>query len=394
MRAAPPAPAANAEPGRHARHSPPWRQVARRPLTAAVLLGGVLAMAITVAGLLVSAASQAGAPARDGQHRAGRPDAAGHAGPAAEARHPHRAAPGRAADPGHRAAHQADPAGRHQAGHAAGAKQPLHGRLVYPQPAARRDRLLHHRRAHRLRYRGPGVFYRLRELHPGNQIYVLQADGRLAVFRVTAVHRYRRRTSHGRRLRPGARCRAAPDHLWWHVRLRHAQLPQQHRRRQHGSPLNPGRPAVPAVPAGYQPRAGHSGRCGRSAPSVVSWPWPGYTRVPSGCGPNTHSSTSSMSWPNRCRSPWYCPDWGRRSIPAQPGRSCRGHRPGGHRRQLPYRSLIHTLCLVASLGSRSHARTRIECRDTIPRSIPSAVAAPAAHNPAAPHYHLWRLPGC
>src|SRR5689334_24866350 len=53
MRAAPPAPATNAEPGRHARHSPPWRQVARRPLTAAVLLGGVLTMAIAVAGLLV-----------------------------------------------------------------------------------------------------------------------------------------------------------------------------------------------------------------------------------------------------------------------------------------------------------------------------------------------------
>jgi sortase (surface protein transpeptidase) len=39
-------------------------------------------------------------------------------------------------------------------------------------------------------YRGPGVFYRLRELHPGNQIYVQQADGRFAVFRVTAVHQY------------------------------------------------------------------------------------------------------------------------------------------------------------------------------------------------------------
>jgi sortase (surface protein transpeptidase) len=39
-------------------------------------------------------------------------------------------------------------------------------------------------------YRGPGVFYRLRELHPGNQIYVQQADGRFAVFQVTAVHQY------------------------------------------------------------------------------------------------------------------------------------------------------------------------------------------------------------
>jgi len=35
----------------HGRHRPPWRQPARRPLTAAVLVGGVLTIAITVAGL-------------------------------------------------------------------------------------------------------------------------------------------------------------------------------------------------------------------------------------------------------------------------------------------------------------------------------------------------------
>ena len=39
-------------------------------------------------------------------------------------------------------------------------------------------------------YRGPGVFYQLRDLHPGDHIYVQQADGRLAVFRVTEVHQY------------------------------------------------------------------------------------------------------------------------------------------------------------------------------------------------------------
>jgi sortase (surface protein transpeptidase) len=39
-------------------------------------------------------------------------------------------------------------------------------------------------------YIGPGVFFRLSELHPGDRIYVLQADGRSAVFRVTAVRRY------------------------------------------------------------------------------------------------------------------------------------------------------------------------------------------------------------
>ena len=36
----------------------------------------------------------------------------------------------------------------------------------------------------------PGVFFRLRELKPGNLIYVRRADGSLAVFRVTAVHTY------------------------------------------------------------------------------------------------------------------------------------------------------------------------------------------------------------
>ena len=34
----------------------------------------------------------------------------------------------------------------------------------------------------------------------------------------------------------------------------------------------------------HQPRARHSPRCGRSVPSVVSWPWPGYTQVVSGKG--------------------------------------------------------------------------------------------------------------
>jgi Sortase domain len=39
-------------------------------------------------------------------------------------------------------------------------------------------------------YRGPGVFFRLRELRPGNLIYVRRSDGSLAVFRVTAVSTY------------------------------------------------------------------------------------------------------------------------------------------------------------------------------------------------------------
>ncbi len=39
-------------------------------------------------------------------------------------------------------------------------------------------------------YRGPGVFFRLDELRPGNRVYVRRSDRTMVVFRVTAVHRY------------------------------------------------------------------------------------------------------------------------------------------------------------------------------------------------------------
>jgi sortase (surface protein transpeptidase) len=39
-------------------------------------------------------------------------------------------------------------------------------------------------------YLGPGVFYRLRLLHPGNLIYVRQAGGKLAIFKVSTVRQY------------------------------------------------------------------------------------------------------------------------------------------------------------------------------------------------------------
>jgi hypothetical protein len=38
--------------------------------------------------------------------------------------------------------------------------------------------------------RGPGVFFRLRLLRPGDRVYVRHADGTLAVFRVYAEHTY------------------------------------------------------------------------------------------------------------------------------------------------------------------------------------------------------------
>jgi Sortase domain len=39
-------------------------------------------------------------------------------------------------------------------------------------------------------YLGPGVFFRLRLMRPGELVYVRRANGSLAVFRVTAVHTY------------------------------------------------------------------------------------------------------------------------------------------------------------------------------------------------------------
>jgi sortase (surface protein transpeptidase) len=37
---------------------------------------------------------------------------------------------------------------------------------------------------------GPGVFFHLSQLRPGDHVYVRRADGSLAVFRVTAVQSY------------------------------------------------------------------------------------------------------------------------------------------------------------------------------------------------------------
>jgi len=39
-------------------------------------------------------------------------------------------------------------------------------------------------------YQGPGVFFRLRLMRPGQRVYVRRADGSVAVFQVTAVHTY------------------------------------------------------------------------------------------------------------------------------------------------------------------------------------------------------------
>ena len=188
MRAAQPPSATNAEPGRHARHSPPWRQVARRPLTAAVLSGGVLVMAITIVGVLVLAG------------RPGHPPGTASAAP--EGLTPLRTL---APLPQPMTLTAAPPAALQIP--AIGVRTRLirlgltrQGTLQVPsspsvagwytgspRPGEIGSSII---AGHIDSYLGPGVFYRLRELHPGDRIYVRQADGRVAVFRVTAVHQY------------------------------------------------------------------------------------------------------------------------------------------------------------------------------------------------------------
>jgi len=41
-------------------------------------------------------------------------------------------------------------------------------------------------------YKGPGVFYRLAKLRPGDRAFVLRANGTLAVFKITQVRLYRK----------------------------------------------------------------------------------------------------------------------------------------------------------------------------------------------------------
>jgi Sortase domain len=188
MQAAPRASTTKARPGRHARHSPPWRQVTRRPLTAAVLLGGVLAMAITIVGLLVLG---------------GRP---GHP-PASVGAAPDRLMPlvtlPALAEPVTMAvsppvALQIPAIGvRTTLVHLGITRQ---GTLQVPSSTSVAGWYTGSPRpgeigssiivGHIDSYRGPGVFYRLRDLHPGDRIYVRQADGKSAVFEVTAVHQY------------------------------------------------------------------------------------------------------------------------------------------------------------------------------------------------------------
>lgn len=188
MRAAPPASATSAGPGKHARRSPPWRQVTRRPLTAAVLLGGVLAMAITVAGLLVLA----GRPGHPPGSVSAAPDGLTPLGTLPPLPKPvtMTAAPPVALQiPAIGVRTRLVPLGITQQGTLQVPSSPSVAGWYTgsPQPGEIGSSII---AGHIDSYLGPGVFFRLRELHPGDRIYVLQADGRSAVFRVTAVHQY------------------------------------------------------------------------------------------------------------------------------------------------------------------------------------------------------------
>ncbi len=117
-------------------------------------------------------------------------------------------------------------------------------------------------------YLGPGVFFRLRLLRPGDRVYVRHANGTLAVFRVYAEHSYAKdrfptQKVYGpapdpelRLITCGGVFDAAIGSYLNNVVVYAAQV------------------RLPAARR-YQPRSRHSATCGRSAPSVVSLPWPG-----------------------------------------------------------------------------------------------------------------------
>ena len=183
------APATAAPPGRHGRRGPPWRTVARRPLAAAVLLAGLLAAILAVTGLLLRSGRPGVAPKP-------LPDGAAVLAPLGK----------RAALP--------QPSSSRSVPPPAWLRIPVIGvrtRLVRlgitpqgtlqvpasttvagwytgsPRPGAIGSSVIAGHIDSRL---GPGVFFRLRLLKPGNRIFVRQAGGWLAVFRVTEVRQY------------------------------------------------------------------------------------------------------------------------------------------------------------------------------------------------------------
>lgn len=97
----------------------------------------------------------------------------------------------------------------------------------------------------------PGVFSRLKQLAPGDEVSVTRQDDSTAVFRVTRVQQVAKGVPDRRGVRGPRPRRAAPDHLWRLVRPAGPAL-----RRQRGRLRRPGR-----HPDGLTgPRRGPAGR--------------------------------------------------------------------------------------------------------------------------------------
>ncbi len=64
-------------------------------------------------------------------------------------------------------------------------------------------------------YQGPAVFFRLRELHPGDLVHVYTADEAVVSFRVVGWSDTQRGASGRPRIRKGVRATAPPRHVWW-----------------------------------------------------------------------------------------------------------------------------------------------------------------------------------
>jgi sortase (surface protein transpeptidase) len=173
---------------RSGRHTSPVRRV-RRPVAAAIALGGLLAVGVGAAGLAV--ASQTGHKALPvtRTHKSLLPPTGPQAAAPAPALAGTVAAPKRLVIPAigvstglihlglTRAGTLQVPVSTAVAGWYTGS----------PRPGAIGSSVIG---GHIDSYRGPGSFFRLRRLRPGNQIYVRRADGTVAVFRVYAVHQY------------------------------------------------------------------------------------------------------------------------------------------------------------------------------------------------------------
>jgi hypothetical protein len=162
--------------------------VARRPLTAAVLLGGVLAMAVTIAGLLVLTGRPGHPPEAVGAAPAGLTPL-GTPAPLPKPATLTAPLPVALQIPAIGVSTRLTRLGLTQQGTLQVPSSPSVAGWYTgsPRPGEIGSSII---AGHIDSYRGPGVFYRLRELRPGNQIYVRQADGKYAVFRVTAVYQY------------------------------------------------------------------------------------------------------------------------------------------------------------------------------------------------------------